>query len=473
MLKIVYLSQDSESVNYSFPALLSEKNKDFKLVLPKKEHLCRNDVPADFVKIQKFLSYECKDADYLLISLDALLYGGVVPSRKHYISKKELSARFGLLSAIKKERRDLKIYAFTSLMRSLPYTCGEGEPEYYGICGEEIFLFGQNEHLRKKKVIGRKTYSDNKRVLLPICEPYLKDYTERRKKNLFMVKCALKSVGKTIDRLIITGDAASHYGYYSMDFKKIERLLKKKEKSADFKFGSDGAAQAFLTRIETEIKKIFPKICPIYANPTDKKTERRINSAISVSGAELSAEAQADILLFCNLPAPNNEIIVDLSGKPNYANFVYKMKKNIDDKKVIALADNIGGVGGDAELLNLISKKIGIFRLSAYSSRKSVDETVAEALLQSIFYYFEGNNKWHRNRIALRVYEDVGLTRSIAELKDRAQRGSRAVSLKTLVKQYVEKGVPEVSERYVSDLIVSDFGYYKEIELKTEEKKEK
>ncbi|MBO4594817.1 MAG: DUF4127 family protein [Clostridia bacterium] len=473
MLKIVYLSQDAESVNYSFPALLSEKNKDFNLVLPKKEHLCINDVPADFVKIRKFLSYECKDADYLIISLDALLYGGVVPSRKHYLSKKELYARFGLLSELKKERRELKIYAFASLMRSLPTTCGEGEPEYYGICGEEIFLFGQNEHLRKKKVIGKKAYSDNKRVLLPICEPYLKDYTDRRKKNLLLLRSALKSVGNTIDRLMITGDAASLYGYYSMDFKKIERLLKKKENSVDFKYGSDGAAQAFLTRIEIEIKNFSPKICPIYANLTDKNTERRINSAISVSGAELSDEPKADILLFCNLPAPNNEIIVDLSGKPNYANFVYKMKKNIDDKKVIALADNIGSVGGDADLLDLISKKIGVFRLSAYSSRNNVDETVSESLLQSIFYYFDGNNKRHRNRIATRVYEDVGLSHAIAEFKERSQRGSRSLSLKTLVKQYIEKGVPEVSERYVSDLTVSDFGYFREVEIKVEEKKEK
>lgn len=473
MLKIVYLPQDAGSVNYSFPALMSEKNKDFKFVLPKKEYLCRGDMPADYVKIEKFLFSECKDADYLIISLDALLYGGIAPSRRHYVSKKELFARFGVLSAIKKERAEIKIYAFSSVMRSLPQTVADGEPDYYGVCGEEIFLFGQNEELRKKRAIGKRAYSDNKRVLLPVCEPYLYDYVGRRKKNLKLLKYALKSTGKVIDRLIVTGEAGSLYGFYSMDLRKAERLMDKKTDCVDFKYGNDGAAQALLSRIITELKNVSPKVCPVYSNPVDKETEKRVKSAILCSGAELTDENNAEVLLFCNFPAPNNEIIVDLSGKPNYTNFVYKMKKAFEDKKNVALADKIGASGGDAELLDLISKKIGVFRLSGYSSRKGIDETVSETLSQSVIYYFDGNNKAHRKLLAARVYEDVGLVRAEPEVAAHAEKGTRAHNLKNLTERIVSKGVPEVYERYGAELTVSDFGYYKEIGLKVEERSEK
>ena len=76
--KIVLLPLDERPCNYEFPMKLFSHDK-VEIVRPKK--LGNKKTPASFETIVEFLREECKDASGLVVSMDMLLYGGLIPQR--------------------------------------------------------------------------------------------------------------------------------------------------------------------------------------------------------------------------------------------------------------------------------------------------------------------------------------------------------------------------------------------------------
>ena len=96
--KIVLLPLDERPCNFQFPLKLFS-NKDLDIVRPEK--LGDKKKPASIPKLQNFLLRECMDADSLIVSMDMLLYGGLVPSRLHHESTEALMERIGILREIR------------------------------------------------------------------------------------------------------------------------------------------------------------------------------------------------------------------------------------------------------------------------------------------------------------------------------------------------------------------------------------
>lgn len=156
MKKIVLLPLDERPCNYNFPYKLFNKNRntgalassnmdlDFQIIKPDK--LGDKKTPANTMEIQKFLKESCKDADGLVISIDTLAYGGLIPSRLHHSSAEEIRERLEIIKELKKDNEKLKIYAFHCIMRCPKYSSNDEEPDYYEECGAEIHKIGELEH---------------------------------------------------------------------------------------------------------------------------------------------------------------------------------------------------------------------------------------------------------------------------------------------------------------------------------------
>ena len=174
---------DERPCNYSFVGFLSENNKNYRLVRPSMDEMGDKKNPAEYEKIEKFLLRECADADYLIIAIDTLLYGGIIPSRLHHLDRETLAKRLEVLSLIKERNPKMTIYAFSLVMRCPCYSDADEAPDYYGICGLEIFEYGQNEHKFKDGKITQAEYLAEKERL-KACEPYLDYYLTRRACNI-------------------------------------------------------------------------------------------------------------------------------------------------------------------------------------------------------------------------------------------------------------------------------------------------
>ena len=115
MRKIVYLPVDERPCNFNYTLTVSKSFNDIEFIQVPKKLMGDFRVPADFEKIKDFLLTNCKNADVLVIGLEALLYGGLVPSRNHNLEKEEILDRLKLLKELKQNNSKLKIYGLLSI----------------------------------------------------------------------------------------------------------------------------------------------------------------------------------------------------------------------------------------------------------------------------------------------------------------------------------------------------------------------
>ena len=152
-----------------------------------------------------------KDAKSVVISSDSLLYGGLIPSRKHEVTEEILNQRLENFSKLRAENPNLKIYVFDSLMRT-PYEGTKGdieEPEYYAEYGANIFQYSM---FADKKEISKLTRDEefsmrNSKNKIPA--EIFSDWLSRREKNLSATKKLMQLTAENvIDYLILGRDPA-------------------------------------------------------------------------------------------------------------------------------------------------------------------------------------------------------------------------------------------------------------------------
>lgn len=211
MKKVVYLPLDERPCNLAFVKEITRDNAAFRLVAPELCEMGNKKTPARYEDVRSFLERECLDADYLIIAIDTLLYGGIIPSRLHNSDLGELVGRLGLLRSLKERNKNLYVSAFSLVMRCPCYSDSSEEPDYYAECGREIFLYGQNEHKLKIGMITPEEY-EKTRVSLGACEAFIEDYTSRREKNLECLTEVIRMMGEVIDDFTILQDDSNEYG---------------------------------------------------------------------------------------------------------------------------------------------------------------------------------------------------------------------------------------------------------------------
>src|SRR5690554_4295680 len=151
MTKVVYVALDERPCNKDFPLKIAISSDVSVIGLPK-EVFGYKERGASFERIEAFVNSEIRDARYLILSLDMWLYGGLVPSRVHQFDQEELESRLKKLKILKETYPDLKIFAFSTIMRVTQYNSMDCEMEYSKEYGAAIFKTGYLMH--KEQLVG-------------------------------------------------------------------------------------------------------------------------------------------------------------------------------------------------------------------------------------------------------------------------------------------------------------------------------
>lgn len=474
MKKIVFLPLDERPCNLRFAEEMTKDNQEFFLAVPPESILGQKKTAAKYKDVAAYLEKECKDATALILSVDMLLYGGIVPSRLHHEGEEELTRRLSLIGKLKENNPALKIYAYALVMRCPRYSSADEEPDYYEICGRELFLTGQAECKYQRGIIGKEEYEREITRYREKTAPYIEDFLGRRKINFSLILKTLKLAETTIDYLVIPQDDSSEYGYTAID----REALKKEIASANVSMycGADEVGGTLLARAVNESKGTSPKmfvrycaergrkIIPLYE---DKPLEESVRSQIAAAGCEITQrEEDAELLLYINVPT---EDMADIGGEAGagYAErdlngFTGEIAERIDSGKRVILADVAYCNGGDSELVKLLSEKISLFRLSAYAGWNTSSNTLGCAIAQGVMSYHYGNTSAHRAFLAERFYEDVGycgyVRKKIAGtlLKEMGldwfrtdgKDGKVAAAVKEELNAYIKELLPEVYRGY-------------------------
>lgn len=468
MKKIVYLPLDERPCNFSYTSAVSEGNGYFSLVAPELSDMGVKKTPADHGVIRSFLVRECADADQLVIALDTLLYGGIIPSRLHYIPRDELCERLSVLKELKAANPSMHVSAFSLVMRCPCYTDSSEEPDYYAICGREIFLWGQNEHKHRLGEITDAEY-EAERARLAICEPYIPDYEARRAANIDSLVDALEMVGEYIDEFTILQDDSNARGYTAMDRERVLEVVKRRGIDLDTYPGADEGGLTLLGRAATEIEKKSPKIyvaypregaesvTPIYE---DRAIKHTLSAQIRSAGAtECFSENEADIVLFVNL---NDERTYDVFLSPEGQSdesyipaFVSRIRDTLASGKGAAVADVAYCNSGDLTFALELERQIGFDRLWGYAGWNTASNTIGTVMCQAVLRYLYGDTPTHRRFTAYRFMDDVVYSADVRMKlrregygRDLGTRGKVSELIERLINERTRELFPRIAERY-------------------------
>lgn len=427
--KIMLLPLDERPCNYDYIAKMTG-DTDFEIILPPKEILSKKKELGNISGIRKWLVQTAPLCYGAVISIDTLVYSGILPSRLHKTEPSELLSRLECLSMIKKDNPSLKIFAFSLIMRCPQYSSSDEEPDYYEDFGREIFTNGYIEHRKELQIATKEEISKLEDIKKSLPTEFLEDYLSRRRKNLLVNKRAIDlTADKTIDFLIIPQDDSSPFGYTARDQKIVrEHICSRKQQFCAYMYpDADAVQNTLVARLVNEAHDIRPMVYIKYASVMgdvvipgfeDRPIGETIKYHILASGCLIaSAVSEADIILLINTPGGEHCGINDEKARTEAPYAVNRTQLEMIEfadyaisklKKKVCMADVAFSNGGDSELFELLKIKGLLFKLSAYAGWNTSSNTLGTAIPMSILHFYYGDRQAHLDFLAHRYVEDIG-----------------------------------------------------------------
>ena len=284
-MKIAFLPIDNRPVCYTLPKLLAGIDDSIEFSIPPRELLGDLNKSANVDELFNWLE-NLPPQDKIILSLDTIAYGGLIPSRRCPQSFDEIKERIFKLKEILK-KKDCEIYAFSSIMRISNNNFNIEEKEYWKDFGKKIFEYSYNFH-------------KNGATTTDIPKEILEDYLNTRKRNFEINKIYLEWQKEGFFKtLIFSKDDCAEYGLNVKEAQELEKL------GGFTKTGADEIPLSLLSRaINGKIK-----ICPIFLEPEykhlisnyeDVSIEKSVIGQIELANCEITQEKDADIILFIN-----------------------------------------------------------------------------------------------------------------------------------------------------------------------------
>ena len=233
-MKIAFIPIDNRPVCYNLAKDIADIDKNIELILPPRELLGDLKKIAERDALLNWLQ-SLENIDTLILSLDTLVYGGLIPSRRTEESFEDLQKRLEVIKPILKGKN---VYAFSSIMRISNNNYNEEEKLYWKDYGVKIFEY---------------SFSGGK-INNGIPQEILDDYLKTRERNFKINKLYLKWQEENIfHTLIFSKDDCAEFGFNVDEAKELEKL------GGITKTGADEIPLTLLARSIKKALKVYPK----------------------------------------------------------------------------------------------------------------------------------------------------------------------------------------------------------------------
>ncbi len=349
-MKIAVIPIDNRPICYDLIQDVLSIDKNIELFMPEIKHLGGLCNQSDINNIFKFLE-NLKDVDFLIVSLDTIAYGGLIPSRRIEDDFEIIKERIEKFKNIVKNKTK-KILAFSSIMRISNNNINEEEKTYWAQWGKRIFDWSY--HLHKSEI--EKSFNC---VINKIPEDILEDYLETRKRNFKINKIYLEWAKEGFfDTLIFSKDDCAKFGLNVKEANELNDLIKKNNiKQAFIKTGADEIPLGLISRALT--KNNIIKINPIFleknsANLISKYEDISIYDCtiaqIKLAGCNIDNEKYNLKMIINNFKYEQGDLVLGDVVNTNKNEFGF----NLDN---CFIADVNNANGSDCEFVKQLFKK--------------------------------------------------------------------------------------------------------------------
>lgn len=381
-LNIAFIPIDNRPVCYTLAQQIAAIDRDLALFLPPREMLGDLNRSADINGIFSWLK-KLENIDSIVVSLDTIAYGGLIPSRRSSETFEEIKKRMESFFALLREK-NAKVYAFSSIMRISNNNINEEEKEYWSLYGEKIFKYSYELH---------KNAPDTD-VKADVPPEIIQDYLKTRQRNFEINKMYLNlSKQGVFETLVFSKDDCAKYGLNVGEAQVLEESIRANALNALVKTGADEIPLSLLSRALTGGSGI--KIAPVftqkdYTNRISKYEDVSVSDSvrgqIELAHCEVADVSDADIVLVVNnFKQEQGELVmgVDVEGFDGEIEL---------PQKPYLIADILNANGADNSFVKkFFEKQIDWDKFLGYAGWNTTGNTLGSALCCAIVKFLANN----------------------------------------------------------------------------------
>ncbi|WP_062051143.1 DUF4127 family protein [Bacillus sp. JCM 19034] len=398
MKKVAILPLDNRPCCYDFTETFGKWGA-VELVQPPKDIIGGFTYFGDTSKIINWLLQVAPKVDGMILSIDQLAYGGLIPSRIMERDMEECMSIIGVVKEIREKYPHVVIYAVNVLMRISITTKNKIFTQYW----KQVFRYSQlydRLHRLKETEVAEELKRLEEDIPSEVLQEYLQARNRNHQMNLLMIDWIADG---TLDFLAITQEDASAVGMHLMEQKSLVKKVYDMniQRKVLVYPGADEATQTLLARMVQYFEKEKVKIYPKYGSTSgkllvakfeDRPVEESVISHITAAGAVVVDDSsEADLILYVNTPVSgekdgNNasEEKAHFSSRHNLLYFIESIEFDLQKGKSVSVADISFPNASDMELVQLLLTENIFFSLNAYAGWNTAGNTLGTCISQSI-----------------------------------------------------------------------------------------
>ncbi|WP_034384258.1 DUF4127 family protein [Deinococcus sp. YIM 77859] len=177
--------------------------------------------PGDTGLLRTWLLDEAREAETLVVCLETLTLGGMIPARRVTDPTEDVLRRLGVLREVRALNPGLRIFAFGVIVRVAHDNDPHEEKPYYGEWGHELRAYSAAFDRHARHGEGERAALEEARAALP--PDILADWLGTRERNRALHLAALDLLAQgTLTHLCLTLDDTTPYGLAAFDRRMLE-----------------------------------------------------------------------------------------------------------------------------------------------------------------------------------------------------------------------------------------------------------
>ena len=453
---ILYVPQDNRPVDFAY-TVRTAQDAGYTVITPPVQYLSGSSFQGSPDKLIRWVQDHAGSADAMVLSIDSLVYGGLVDSRKHNLDMDTLTRRLSEVEELHKTH-NVPIYVFSTVMRS-PWMGGKGvEPDYYLQAGTDIYQLASLQAKMDVDQLTPQERNDWFAIMRRLPMEYLQDWYNRRRKNMLINFRLIEDARKGVFTYFSLGhDDNSVNTQSSLESKYLELAGANVPKTAFGSFpGADQLGLLLITRANNDFMNYHPRITVIYPLGGGEKTVPRydgqevgktIAAHIEAIGGTVTNTERPDLLLAVNTPLTDTT-----TESGNFENFPIMLQSTKDflgqiESAVqagipVSLVDMAFSNGSDNTLVYGLYKDNMLYRLAAYNGWNTASNSVGYGISQGVLARYMPRDA-HTNMLTTQYLDNWAYQANVRDYISRMEQKLEAGT----VKRYYPSMTEELQSR--------------------------
>jgi len=421
MKRVLLIPADTRPVTLELPHQLA-RVAGLEMRSPPLEILNQMNQPGNTAAIAEWLRREAPAADVVIVSLETLCLGGVIPARQVSDSLEEVLPRIEVLRQIKQRSPYLRMLAHGVIMRVAHENDPLEEKPYYGEWGAALRKYSEwADRLERMTRPGsaESNREDDTNLLAPGDAPMeldrarlhlprevLQDWLATRERNHALHLAAIDLLDEgVLEHLCLTLDNAAPYGLAARDRRRLEARLDELGLwgEADIYPGADEAACTLLARAllnhagrKTKVLVRYPSALAEQAELLfeDRPLGELVRAHLRAAGCvAVRSTEEADLILAVNAPATRQALhqpdyeTVDTASR-HLPELIDRLVGDQAAGRMVAVADVAYARGAEDRFVRLLLQSINLPGLAGFAGWKTASNSLGSALAAGVCALF-------------------------------------------------------------------------------------